>query len=82
MVALGGLDGIVFTAGIGEHTPEVRSRVCAHLVWLGIAIDPEANARNAMRISTDASRVAVHVIATDEEAMIARHSALVVRPNG
>ena len=71
---LGGLDGFVFTAGIGEHAPPVRAAVCARLGWLGVELDPAANARGEGRISTAASRVAVHVIPTDEEAMIARHT--------
>ncbi len=71
---LGGLDGFVFTAGIGAHAPPVRAAVCARLGWLGVELDPAANARGAGRISTAASRVAVHVIPTDEEAMIARHT--------
>jgi acetate kinase len=77
--ALGGLDGIVFTAGIGEHVPQVRTRACAHLGWLGVALDEAANARGAGRINTADSRVAVVVIPTDEEAMIAQHTATVVR---
>jgi acetate kinase len=72
--ALGGLDGIVFTAGIGEHVATVRDMACAHLAWLGVAIDGDANARGETRISTTASRVTVLVIPTDEEAMIARHT--------
>ncbi len=72
--ALGGLDALVFTAGIGEHAPAIRAAVCARLAWLGITLDAAANAANAIRISTPDSRVAVHVIPTDEEAMIARHT--------
>ncbi len=72
--SLGGLDGLVFTAGIGEHAPAIRAAVCRRLAWLGVAIDAEANDRNATRISTPASRIAVHVIPTNEEAMIARHT--------
>ena len=72
--ALGGLDGIVFTAGIGEHVATVRDMACAHLAWLGVAIDGDANARGETRISTTASHVTVLVIPTDEEAMIARHT--------
>lgn len=77
--ALGGLDGLVFTAGIGEHAPPVRAAVCARLAWLGLDLDPAANAAGgggikAGRISAPGSRVEVHVIATDEEAMIARHT--------
>ncbi len=69
--ALGGLDALVFTAGIGEHSPVVRARVCADLGVLGIALDDEANAASATVISSDDSRVAVLVVATDEELEIA-----------
>ncbi len=72
--ALGGVDGIVFTAGIGEHAPAIRAAVCARLAWLGVRLDAAANEANACCISTPDSRVAVHVIATNEEAMIARHT--------
>ncbi len=72
--SLGGLDGLVFTAGIGEHAAAVRAAVGARLAWLGVAIDPDANARHAARISRESSRVAVLVIPTDEEATIARHT--------
>jgi acetate kinase len=72
--SLGGLDALVFTAGIGEHAPEIRTMVCARLGWLQIALDRAANQRNAVRISTPKSGVAVLVIPTDEEAMIVRHS--------
>jgi acetate kinase len=72
--ALGGLDGLVFTAGIGEHAPPIRSRVCARLGWLGVALDEAANRAGAGVISTPASRVAVRVIPTDEETTIARHT--------
>ena len=72
--AMGGLDGIVVTAGIGEHAPAIRARVCALLGWLGVALDDAANGAGAERISTASSRVAVLRIPTDEEAMIARHT--------
>lgn len=72
--SMGGVDGLVFTAGIGEHAPAIRRAVCARLGWLGVRIDETANARNALTISTPDSRLAVHVIPTDEEAMIARHT--------
>ncbi|MDX3972525.1 acetate/propionate family kinase [Shinella sp.] len=68
---LQGLDAIVFTAGIGENQPEIRRSVCDQLRWLGIMLDPEANDANALRISAPDSRVAVYVIATDEEQVIA-----------
>lgn len=72
--ALGGLDGLVFTAGIGEHAPAIRAAVCARLAWLGTILDPAANAAGAPLVSQPGSRVEVRVIATDEEAMIARHT--------
>ncbi len=72
--ALGGLDGLVFTAGIGEHSPAIRAAVCARLAWLGIRLDDRANAANAGRVSTAESGIDVRVIATDEEAVIARHT--------
>lgn len=71
--SLGGLDGFVFTAGIGEHTPSVREAICRRLAWLGVALDDEANKGNAGVISAAASRVEVRVIPTDEESMIAHH---------
>jgi acetate kinase len=72
--ALGGLEAIVFTAGIGENAPEVRSRICRDAAWLGVDIDEAANAGGRGCISTGSSRVAVWVIPTDEELMIARHT--------
>ena len=72
--AIGGLEAFVFTAGIGENAPEVRSRVAARLAWLGAEIDETANAGGGPVISTPASRVALYVIPTDEELMIARHT--------
>jgi acetate kinase len=72
--ALGGLDALVFTAGIGENAPEIRSLVCHDAAWLGVAIDETANAQGTERISTGASRVAVWVVPTNEEVMIARHT--------
>ncbi len=72
--SLGGLEGIIFTAGIGEHAPEIRARVCARLGWLGVALNEKANARDADVISTEQSRVEVRVVPTNEEAMIARHT--------
>jgi len=71
--ALGGVDGLVFTAGIGQHAPAIRAGVCARLAWLGIRLDAQANDRNAFGISASGSLVDVHVIATNEERMIARH---------
>jgi acetate kinase len=69
---LGGLETLVFAGGIGENSAEVRTRVCSGLGFLGVELDEARNAANAPTISTDASRVAVRVIRTDEELMIAR----------
>ena len=76
--ALGGLDAFVFTAGIGEHAPRIRRRIAERLRWLGADLDPAANEAAAPRISTPASRVAVLVVPTDEELMIARHTVALV----
>jgi acetate kinase len=78
--SLDGLDCLVFTAGIGERAAPVRAAICVRLGWLGVEIDDDANQRNADIISTALSRVAVRVIPTDEEAMIARHCLEVLRP--
>ena len=72
--ALGGLDAFVFTAGIGEHAAPIRARIADRLAWLGAELDPAANAAGATRISTPASRVALLVVPTHEELMIARHT--------
>lgn len=77
--AMEGLDALVFTAGIGERSPEIRARVCARAAWMGIRLDEEANRRGAGRISTSDSPVPVFVIPTDEEMMIAKHSRAVVK---
>ncbi len=73
--ALGGLDALVFTGGIGEHAAQVRESVCSRLDWLGLELDSAANASDASRISTPKSRVTACVIPTNEEWMIARHTA-------
>jgi acetate kinase len=72
--ALGGLDGLVFTAGIGEHAPAIREAVCVRLAWFGVRLDNAANAASMDRISAPDSTVEVRVIATNEEEMIARHT--------
>jgi len=72
--ALGGIDALVFTAGIGENSPEIRQRICTASVWLGIDIDRAANEKRSTRISTLQSKVSVWVIPTNEELMIARHT--------
>jgi acetate kinase len=77
---LGGLDALVFTAGIGERSAIVRAGLCRALAWLGVSLDDSGNAGNGPRISTDDSRVSVWVIPTNEELMIAQHTLALVRP--
>jgi acetate kinase len=72
---LGGLDGLVFTAGIGERSAEIRRRICTACAWLGVELDPVANERGGPQITRPGSRVAAWVIPTNEELMIARHTA-------
>jgi len=76
--ALGGLDGIVFTAGVGENAVPVRSAICRACAWLGLEFDEAANREHHMRISTPKSRVAAYIIKTDENLMIARHARALV----
>ena len=71
---LGGIDGLIFTAGIGENSPEIRRRICQASSWLGVELDEVANARKGPRISTPRSKVSSWVIPTNEEQMIARHT--------
>ncbi len=71
---LGGVDGLVFTAGIGENSPEIRQRICEASSWLGLELDADANGRKGPRISTPASKVSAWMIPTNEELMIARHT--------
>lgn len=71
--ALGGLDALVFTAGIGEHAAEIRRRVCIDAAWLGVELDPAANAAAGPRISLPDSRTSAWVIPTDEDGMIMQH---------
>ncbi len=78
--ALGGLDALVFTAGIGEHSAEIRERICRAAAWLGVELDPAANAAGGPRLSTVDSRVAAWVIPTNEELMIARHTRRLLNP--
>ncbi|PJK07473.1 acetate kinase [Lysobacteraceae bacterium NML120232] len=75
---LGGLDGLVFTAGIGEHQPPIRARVCQHLAWLGVDIDATANAENKRVLDSANSRVFVRMLPTDEERVIAEAVARLV----
>jgi acetate kinase len=71
---LGGIDGLVFTAGIGENSPEIRKRICETSSWLGVELDNVANLSGGPRISTRHSKVSVWVVPTNEELMIARHT--------
>jgi acetate kinase len=77
---MGGLDGIVFTAGIGERSPEIRALACERAGWLGVQLDAKANQAGGPRISAPGSRVSAWVIPTDEELMIAIHTLDLVRP--
>ena len=72
--ALGGLDALVFTGGVGENAAAIRARVCADAAWLGLELDEAGNATGGPRISTGASRVAAWIVPTDEELTIARHT--------
>jgi acetate kinase len=80
VAALGGLEVLVFTAGIGEHADHIRARVCQDAQWLGVRLDNEANRAGGPKISTDSSAVSVWVISTDEDLMIARHTSALIRP--
>ena len=77
--SLGGLDGFVFTAGVGENAAPVRAKVAQRLAWIGLELDAEANANNGPLLSTATSRIACYVVPTDEELMIARHTLAVLR---
>jgi acetate kinase len=79
--ALGGLNALVFTGGIGEHSPEVRAQICEGLEFLGIEIDGALNHENAETISSSGSRVRVRTIKANEEAMIARHTRQAINPS-
>jgi len=75
---LGGVDGLVFTAGIGENSAESRRRICESSAWLGIELDHDANERKTPRISKPASRVSAWVVPTNEELIIARHTGVLL----
>jgi len=74
VASLGGLDALIFTAGIGENSAAVRQKICAQADWLGLTLDTSANTNNAIKISTDNSRVSIWCIPTNEEIIIARHT--------
>jgi acetate kinase len=71
---LGGLDRIIFTAGVGEHAPIIRKKVCNQLAWLGIEIDKTLNQNNQIEIASQTSKVRVQVVPTDEEWMLAKYA--------
>ncbi|HYG80080.1 MAG TPA: acetate kinase, partial [Pyrinomonadaceae bacterium] len=83
LAALGGADALVFTGGIGENSAEVRARVCDGLEWMGVALDPALNEATTGRreglVSREGSRLAVYVIPTDEELLIARDTVRLIR---
>jgi acetate kinase len=79
---LNGLDTLAFTGGIGEQAAEVRADICVGLGYLGIALDTQANRRNAEVISVSGSKCAVRVVQTDEDLMIVRHTREVALSNG
>ncbi len=79
--AMGGLDALVFTGGIGEHAAPVREQVCRGAEWLGITLDDAANAAGGPRVSTEKSRTAAWVVPTNEELMIARHTRRLILQN-
>ena len=80
--ALGGLDALVFTGGVGENAPVIRDMICADLGWLGVRVDPQANVAAARRISPKGETVCVLVVPTDEEQVLARGAAQVLRGSG
>src|ERR1044071_2837462 len=78
LAAMNGAEAIVFTGGIGENSAEIRARICSDLSWLGVELDAELNSKNDVKISAGSSRVAVYVIPTNEELLIARDTVRVV----
>jgi len=73
-MTMGGIEGLVFTAGIGEKSAEIRRRVCERLSWMGLSLDGKANVGNSFEINASSSRIKAWVIPTDEELVIARHA--------
>jgi acetate kinase len=79
--ALGGIDGLVFTGGIGENDARLRRQVCEGCAWLGVRIDPELNAEAAMRIDAEGAGIATLIVPTNEEWMIAQHVHSLLEPS-
>lgn len=77
--SMGGLDALIFTAGIGENDSAIRESVCRQSSWLGITLDKEANQRQDLKISTELNMPSVWTIPTDEERMIALHTAAMLK---
>jgi acetate kinase len=77
--ALGGLDALIFTGGIGEHAAPIRARVCRDAAWLGITLDEDANATHAPRVSQAGATPSAWVVPTNEELVIARHTRALVQ---
>ena len=80
--ALGGIDALVFTAGIGEHAAEIRRRVCIDAAWLGVDLDQSANLAGGALITRTGCRTSAWVIPTDEDLMIARHAWTLLSESG
>jgi acetate kinase len=80
--ALGGIDALVFTAGIGEHAAEIRGRVCEEAAWLGVDLDQSANVAGGAMITRAGSGTSAWMIPTDEDLMIARHAWALLNPEG
>jgi len=80
--ALGGLDALIFTGGIGEHAAEIRARACADAAWLGVSLEEAANRAGGPRISAESGRASAWVIPTNEDLMIARHTRALVKLGG
>jgi acetate kinase len=78
VAALGGIDLLIFTGGIGEHAPQIRAAACADLGFLGIVLDDARNTNNASTISSNSSRCTVQVVPSNEEVIIARHTRAVL----
>jgi acetate kinase len=79
---LGGVDALVFTAGIGERSVEIRRRICEASAWLGVSLDMDLNTAHGPRISPAASKVSAWVVPTNEELMIARHTGALLGISG
>jgi len=77
---MAGVDGFIFTAGIGENSPKLRAAIAERLAWFGVSLDASANAEGGPLISRLDSRMPVYVVPTDEELMIARHTFALLAP--